>query len=227
VLRLGSDRGWSANLLAALERLQSPYVLYFQEDYWILAPVDTGRIREYVGHMERRGLHYLRLLAKPEPDRDFADDARLGIIDAATGTYRTSLQASLWRREVLQALLAPAESPWQFELAGTERSRRYGDTFLSVKRRAGDDFHWGIRYLCSAINAGRWYRAARSYARREGLSVDFSRLPMETWWDDFKRSGPLGAAAGLLAHRAGLLLRDPAQALGKLRGRLARRSRSE
>ena len=225
VLKVGPDRGWSQRMLTALDRLQTPYVMYFQEDYWIMAPVDTARVQEYVGLMERKGLHYIRLLAKPQPDRDFPDDPRLGIIDAAKGTYRTSVQISLWRREVLRDLLSPEENVWQFELNATERSRRYGDTFLSIKKHEGDDFHWGIRYLCTAVNAGRWFRAAKVYAQQEGLEVDFSRLPMESWWDDFKRSGRLGAAAGLLAHRVGLALRDPARALGRVGRRLARGSK--
>jgi hypothetical protein len=214
-LTLGPDRGWSRQMLAALEQVVTRYVLYLQEDYWISDYVDTSRIVQYGNLMEREGLHYLRLLSKPEPDRDFPGDPRLGVIDSARGSYRTSVQMTLWRREVLLELLEPSETAWQFEINGTERSRRYGDKFLSTKRYRDDDYYWGIRYLCSAVNAGRWFRAARTYARREGLSVDFTNLPMETWWDDFKRSGRIGAVAGIGTHRLGMVARDPLGALAR------------
>jgi hypothetical protein len=219
VLKVGGGRDWSGRMVTALERITTPYVMYFQEDYWISAPVDTARVMEYAALMEKHGLNYIRLLAFPEPDQDFAGDPRLGMI-GRDASYRTSVQISLWRREVFRELVRPGESVWQFELQGTERSRQYGDTFLSVKSKDRDPYHHGISYVCTAINSGRWSRLAKAYAKQEGLAVDFSNLPSETWWDDFKRSGPLGAAVKVWTHRLNLVLFHPRIAATKLRNRL-------
>lgn len=218
VLKVGPDRGWSVRMLTALERIQTPYVIYFQEDYWIAAPVDTARIQQYLALMERKGLNYIRLVSNPPPDFDYPDDSRLGVL-ANSAIYRTSVQITLWRREVLIDLIRPEENVWQFELNGTIRSRKYGPTFLCTKRGT-NDFHHGIYYVCTAVNAGRWFRYAKTYARNEGIEIDFSALPMETWWDDFKRRGTLGRSAKLTAYRMQLALREPQVALEKIRRRL-------
>lgn len=221
VMKVGGGRDWSGRMITALDRITTPYVIYFQEDYWIDAPVDTARVKEYVALMDRHGLNYIRLLAFPEPAHDFPGDPRLGLI-ARDGEYRTSVQITLWRREVFRDLVRAGESVWQFEDQGTVRSRAYGDTFLSIKCKDKDPYYHGIRYVCTAINAGKWARMAKWYAEKEGLSVDFSNLPSETWWDDFKRSGPLGRAVKLWTHRLGLVVRHPVIAAKKARDRLRR-----
>lgn len=218
VLKVGEDTGWSGRMLKALDRIETPYVLYFQEDYWIMAPVDTARVQEYAALMERCGLDYIRFVSNPEPDFDFPEDPRLGLI-GPTAPYRTSAQVSLWRKQVLTDLIVPGETVWQFEVGGSARSRRYGPTFLSTKKKGQDDFYYGIRYLCTAVNAGRWFRAAKVYARAEGLDVDFSRLPSETWRHDFRRTAT-GRALGLWTHRLATVVRNPFLALGKVRHRL-------
>ena len=218
-LKVGDLVSWSERLLAALSRVHTPYILFLQEDYWLTSPVDTERVQDYVRLMERDNLSYIRLLAIPPPSRGSASDPRLGII-ARDGAYRTSSQIALWRREVLSELLVPGESVWQFELEGTPRSRRYGDTFLSVKAHGDDPYYWGMYYLCTAVNGGRWSRAAKRYAETEGVAMDFSQRRSETWWDDFKRSRRIGAAARISQHRAELLARNPTAFLRKTQQRL-------
>ena len=151
VLRIAEADDWSGALLRALARLQTEYVMYFQEDYWLQEPVSTDRIREYVDLMDQHELNYIRLLSKPQPDGSFPHDQRLGVL-ADTADYRTSVQVSLWRTRVFGSLLRAGESAWQFETDGNRRSRRYGATFLSTWRHGGDDYFNGVRYLCSAIN---------------------------------------------------------------------------
>lgn len=220
VIKTGVDLGWSRNLLVALDRIKTPYILYFQEDYWINETVNAAAIADYVVAMERNSFNYVRLLSFPRPDGEFPGDARLGIISDGA-SYRTSVQASIWRTQVLRDLVDPTESPWQFEINGTERSRKYGGTFLSVMERGSDPYYYGIRYLCTAVNRGRWSREAWKYAEREGISVDFSNFPTETWWHDYQRSSRLGSAIGRSLYRIRLMFRDPALALRKLKHRLS------
>lgn len=219
-LSVGKDRGWSQNLLSALDEIDTPYVMYFQEDYWISHEVNTSVIKDYVAAMEKWGINYLRLLAFPQPDGDFPADSRLGVI-ATEAAYRTSVQISLWRKTILQELVDPTEkTAWEFEIRGTERSRKHQDTFLSIKQRANDPYYYGVRYVCTAINRGRWSRYAKAYAKHEGIEVDFSNLPSETWWYEFRRNSRAGALAGLLVYRLNLVLRHPVIAFQKIRVRM-------
>lgn len=220
-MKVRDDESWSTNLGRALVRLDAEFLLYLQEDYWLREPVDTVRVLSYIGLMERHHLDYVRLLSFPKPDRAWPYDARLGLIDAGA-SYRTSLQVALWRKETLQRLLRPGESAWSFEMAGTERSRGYTDTFLSVWPAGDDEYFHGLRYLCSALNRGRWARSAIAYARTEGIEVDFSRRPVENWWHEFQRRSRWGGLASRTAYRLGLLVRHPHEAVRKSRAWLRR-----
>lgn len=219
VLKVSGGADWSARMIDALDRIETPYVIYFQEDYWITEPVDTARITSYLDLMEREGLDYIRLVSNPVPDREYAPDPRLGVL-SDEASYRTSVQITLWRREVFRELVVPGESVWQFEINGTERSRKYGPTFLGAKRVGRDDYYHGIRYLCTAVNAGKWFRPAWDYVRREGLDVDLSGRPTENLWEHYRRVTPWGRALGVAGHRGRMLLTHPSLAFRKLRSRL-------
>lgn len=218
VMKVGGGLEWSSRMMTALERISTTYVMYFQEDYWISSEVDTAMVDGYVALMDVYGINYLRLLAKPLPDSDFAHDDRLGVL-ADDAPYRTSVQITLWRREVFLDLLRRGESVWEFEVNGTERSRKYGSTFLSVKRHGRDDYYHGIRYVCTAVNYGKWSRMAPQYARAEGLEVDFRNLPTETWWDEFKRYNIIGVFVRIWLYRARMFFSHPGEALKKARRR--------
>lgn len=188
-IKVGEDKGWSNNTLRALQQIDAQYILYTHEDFWIKQIVSTSTISEYISLMDEDKADYIRLYPCPEPDYDCPWDKRLGILDE-NAPYRTSLQVALWRRNVLEDLIVEGENPWQFEILGSKRSFKYGSRFLSVKRfrrPSGDTFHYGIDYTCTAINKGKWSKAARLYALEEGLDIDFSKRPCETLWHDIAR----------------------------------------
>jgi hypothetical protein len=219
IIRLGQDYGWTRNLKIALEQIDSTYIIYFQEDYWINEIVNSIAIHQYILVMDEQCLNYIRLLAHPAPDHEFPKNERLGVL-ATDAPYRTALQAAIWRKEVLLDLLKEDESPWQFEVQGTIRSQKYEGTFLSVKKHEDDPYYYGIRYVCTAINQGRWARIAKDYALREGLVVNWGNLPSETWWHELRRKNKFGAWTHLMVHRINLIARHPVIAYRKLHNKL-------
>jgi len=217
-IKVGEDKGWSRNTLQALSEITTPYVIYTHEDFWISKRVQTNAIEEYVALMDKDNADYIRLYPCPEPDYEFGYDKRLGVL-ADHAAYRTSLQVAIWRKRVFKELIVEAENPWQFEVNGTDRSKKYGSRFLSVKRFWDSDrkpFHYGIDYVCTAINKGKWSKEAKHYALQEGLSIDFSKRPNETWWNDFERSGPLGASVVRICKMTGRAVRDPSKLINRL-----------
>lgn len=170
-IKVGQDRGWAGNLLYALEQIDIPYILYAQEDYWLTAPVNNKAILDYAALLDNGVADYIRLYPAPPPTLPFPGDDRLGILDTHA-EYRTSLQMALWRKSVLQELLVPGETPWQFEVQGSRRSRVYADRFLCVQKR-----QYGIQYLFTAIVNGAWSPLAYEYARQEGIKIPFQDLP--------------------------------------------------
>lgn len=175
-LKLGKDRGWATNLLAALEKVTTDFVLYIQEDYWIRRRVPDKNIKEYLAYLEEGLADAIRLYPKPLPNRAWRFDNRLGFMHP-NSAYRTSLQMTLWRKKTLVNLLSPEETASQFELRGTMRSRHLAERLMSV---TGKQF--GIDYVFTAVIDGYWSVEALAYAREEGLQVDWKSLPQKPLW---------------------------------------------
>ena len=183
-IKVGDDKGWSGNLLCALNQIKTQYIIYTHEDFWIKKPVDTKVITDYIKLMDLDQADYIGLYPGSEPFHSYPLDERLYILDKNTA-YRTSLQVALWRKSIFEELIVEGENPWQFEIQGTIRSRLYDNRFLSVKRfydSRKQPYHYGIDYVCTAINKGRWSRDAKKYVKSEGLKFDFSKRPNEKLW---------------------------------------------
>jgi len=169
-IKVGSINNFYQKMVLALEQIETPFILFMHEDYWIKDFVCTDNIKYYVSLLRQEIAEYIRLIPMPPPDRDFPLDNRLGIINT-NSEYRVSFMASLWRVSTLQNLMDPALSLWEHEKYGTRLSASYGERFLSVKKRS-----YGIDYVATAISNRRWSKAAYEYVEKEGLFVDFSRL---------------------------------------------------
>ncbi|MFZ2448251.1 MAG: hypothetical protein WAW37_17980 [Syntrophobacteraceae bacterium] len=214
-IKIGEDADWSSNLLMALDRIETPYVLLTCEDGWMTTPVNTGAILDFVRVLDQDRADYIRLHPCPPPDKDFLEDARLGLL-ADHASYRTSMQMPLWRLSVLKELLRPGENAWEWELNGTIRSRAYHDRFLCVKvldRVNGLPRYEGIDYINSAVVKRKWSRMAIDYSEKEKLGIDFSRRPVESRWEEFVRTHRIGQ----LIERLSYGLHNPRRVLRRLR----------
>lgn len=59
----GSGRiPWSDCLLRCLEQVETEYVLYLQEDYFLNAPVDQGLLLEFIALMSEKRIPHIRLM---------------------------------------------------------------------------------------------------------------------------------------------------------------------
>src|SRR5678815_2310078 len=82
-LPVGRDRGWSDNLSLALNRIETPHILYLQEDYFLTRPVHTEHLREDIAFMQRHRAAYLGLCPIPTPEEPVFDShPRIGRLAA-------------------------------------------------------------------------------------------------------------------------------------------------
>jgi hypothetical protein len=165
-LAVGPDRGWSSNLLAALEQVAHPYLLYLQEDYFLTAPVHRAQMAEDFAATIESGADSLCFRARSAPEDGFqALNDRFGIVPLASDG-RTRCQVTLWRRGALQSILRPDETAWNFEARGSARTRAM--QILSYSSRDNTP----IPYLMSAISRGFWMPEAIALCRAHGVQID-------------------------------------------------------
>ncbi len=160
---------WSECLIAALEQVTTPLVLYMQEDYFVEQPVDHVAVTQAADLMLRQpqiGHIELTHFGAGGPRRLSPFPGFSTVSPRAP--YRISTQAGLWRTETLRSYIKPWESGWAFELFGTVRSWRRSDLFLALapERPAA------ITYQHTGIVKGQWSAFIPELFRREAIAID-------------------------------------------------------
>jgi len=178
---LGAGRAspaWGDCLLRCLDQVESEVILYLQEDYFLSAPIDAARIVSFARRMIDEGHGHLSLTphSAEQPWRPLPGDPLLCAVDQKAA-FRISLQAGLWRTEVLRRHLRRHENPWQFEVWGTQRAHRVRESFLCVNpevlKRGALAL---VPYFATGVVEGRWQEeAVIPLFQRNGIDIDFGR----------------------------------------------------
>jgi glycosyltransferase involved in cell wall biosynthesis len=168
-LLAGPAENWSGSLRYFLNELDCQNVLLLLEDFFLRDKVSTANILAQLATLRKLGGTVLRLNPNPPPTiklrwwQGVGEQHRLA-------PFRVSLQASLWDRKALLALLRDGESPWEFERQGTLRSQAQPRGFYCT-------FHVQFPYRHVA-EKGEWFWAAARLYRRLNIGCDFSRRPV-------------------------------------------------
>jgi hypothetical protein len=164
---------WSECLSAALASIDTPLVLYMQEDYFIEKPVDVEVISELAQRMiddpsiQHIGLTHFGAGSPILPDKR-PMLSRIG----PRATYRVSTQAGLWRTDALQSYILPWETGWMFELFATIRSWKRDELFLTLDRNLTAP---AIEYQLTGIVKGQWSDFVPPLFAREGINMAFEK----------------------------------------------------
>lgn len=153
------------------------YVLMFLDDFFLTGPVDTDQVSLLFGEMQRLGAPCLRLVPHPDlqrrrKDSELVDEHVRGL------PYRTSTQASFWRRDRLMELLVPTESIWDFESTGSPRSEMWPEPFLAARNAP-------VPYI-DVLSRGKWMPRGLALCRREGVDVDLAMRPGFTFGEHMR-----------------------------------------
>lgn len=171
-LAVGRDRGWSDNLRQVLAQIDAEFLLYLQEDYFLLGPPDEEALHGMVHRMEVEKVDLLCLRAMPPgygAEKWPAAQGEGGLSEIPAGSpWRGRLQAAFWRRTALLEALRPGESAWDFEASAAERLRPLRAWTVA----AGTDVAEAFPYLSSAIVRGLWTPEARQLCEGAGVRLE-------------------------------------------------------
>jgi hypothetical protein len=112
---------WSDALLTALAYREEELFVLMLEDYWLTRRVDVSGVRYMYDYMAE---HSDILRGDLTGDRLYAGGkfeigtfGHLDLVETPHNTpYQISLQAGIWRRELMMKVLKPGTSPWEFEM---------------------------------------------------------------------------------------------------------------
>lgn len=176
-LQTGRKMPWGEMLLHVLNRIDSPTILYLQEDYLLRSPVEEEKFSRLIQIFEKLNAAYLRLLPWPGPDAPHPDIEDVGIL-YPTSEYRTSLQAALWDKDVLKSIVN-VDDDGRFESWSIDRAKEIDRPFLCLKRNGiSDDINhdgdFPLNYFATSVFQGKWLKEAVRLYKSLGIDIDTS-----------------------------------------------------
>ncbi len=164
-ISVGPDRDWASNMATALAAISQPYILYFQEDYFLNGDVKSDQLAQDFAYAFEKDAASFCFYPRSQLEPNFMPlNDRFGIVPRDSDG-RTRLQVALWKKEVLQATLRPGESAWNMEARASDRTQELLVLCYSQRRDLP------IPYLMSAIVRGLWTPQAISLCQQAGVEI--------------------------------------------------------
>lgn len=184
VKTVNSDRSlsWSSRLKNVLEQIETEYVLFFLEDFFLLEKVRTDifdKALSLIRSDEKIGLITFckRRYGSVFPETTDYDNCFIELGKHAQG--RTNVLVGLWRREYFIKLIYGEENPWEYEKNSNTRSRFAGYKIYTQNYEASPA---AFRYCMNpsdgfGITAGKWLIRNRELFESYGISgVNYDNL---------------------------------------------------
>jgi hypothetical protein len=167
-----SSQYWTARLLQSLKIINKKYVLLSCDDFWIEETVDLNEVLRSLHEMESNQLIVNISFShmKNASSSVLFDHFRLRTL---TGHSLVNFQMGLWKVSSLEKLLKANEDPWEAELIGTERAKRYKDNlFACVDCQKNSPIVYNNGWL---VVRGEWNSLeVKRLEKKLGLSIDVS-----------------------------------------------------
>jgi hypothetical protein len=176
-IKVGTDKGWASNLKSALNGINTKYIIYLQDDYWIDKKVNQPYIAELISMFEKDKWDYFRLVPIPKADSRISNNNIYGKTTSKV-KYQVGLQAAIWRKDFLNNLLINGESGWDFEsYSRTRLKSKNVKSFSALSRKT-----WKYFSYCdgTAIRKAKWTNGAITYIKNEELDFDLSKRKQES-----------------------------------------------
>jgi hypothetical protein len=168
-LVVGNETSWSDSVRKALHLVSQNYVLISYDDLYLCKKVDTNFFVDRLKMIVSCKLPYYRFHPSPGPDVKLNDYEGIIYPDSM---YRTSTVFTVFRKDILLALLNDDESAWQFERYASSRSFELGDFYV------GRSLIFDYKNL---LVKGKWVPWELSYYLKRGYPLDPSEFTKMTF----------------------------------------------
>ncbi len=174
---------WGKRLKTALESIETEYVLYFLEDFFLLQDVDEETF-EFAAQMitDHKDIGYIGLKYNASYTTKDGGEAnseeKFWNKDDLQLMHRVNNMSALWRKDWFYKLVRTYESPWEFDNYATIRSKRYPYKVLLINNLVCKPvFDYGVEYKYGlGISGGKWLPKNRELFEKHGIEVDFEHL---------------------------------------------------
>lgn len=182
-LNSSSKIKWGARLIHALEQIDSDYILFFLEDFFLLDKVNNDLFLEALDLIKLDSVGVVKFIPHVWPESYYFSD----ISEHFSPTYRdfrarNAGMASLWKKNYYLKLLRAYEDPWKFEIFGAIRSRKYKEDIWFQNANSPCVFPYEVLIKYGyGITKRKWLKNNKELFEKNQIRVNFDRLG---WYDD-------------------------------------------
>lgn len=182
VINCGRDAQWSMRTRLALESIESKYVLFLLEDFFLSDKVNTTDIQGAINLMEADNLDYYKIMTFSKiKTKNYKRINYLHEIPA-DWPYGISLQAAIWKRDYFLKMVGTEDyNPWVFEVQRLNDEKRAENPNSIVG--VFDDRN--ILNICHMVVQGKYLPNAIRTMQKKGITIDLKSRNVMSWKESF------------------------------------------
>jgi len=155
---------WGQGMINFLNSIHYKYILLLHEDYFLTDVQDALKLNRLHEIMEEYNMALLKICgdwagntATPKYPIEKLSKGENIYLYSLEGSYITSHQMSIWRRDYLLKTLIPEENPWQHELSGHIRARNLGEPVYAYLGEQPIPYHESVTAGAPRPTEQHWF----------------------------------------------------------------------
>lgn len=160
VIKTGEDANWSSSLLAALEQIPDSKILVILEDIYLTDHVDISLFKKIQEFVFTDDAQHIKVFSGPKATNLMSADF---LMRYSPGTNYLVTINGIWDKKLLQELLIPGESAWQFEVNGSYRAQFYANKFYNLRKN--------LLPNVNMVEKGKWVPSSIRWAKKNDVNI--------------------------------------------------------
>ena len=179
------SKTWSSRLLNVLEYIDTEFIFFLLDDYFLKDTFDRERFESVIDYMNIHpnvGIVDIRpRWAESEAENALNKERYKNIEDSFVerneNSFNITCSPAIWRTSVLKSLLRAHEDVWSFEYYSGIRAKKYGIKVVRFYTRVPTIFEYDYQvWTGMGITSGHWLPKNKEFFDSLGIEVNFERL---------------------------------------------------
>lgn len=210
---------WSERLKNCLDTIDSKYIIFFLEDFFLKGPVNTKVLNACLKLLdENQNVGCVSLvpeLSINDPYWKTKGQYDYYFTEIVSSKARINAMTAIWKKDFLYKLLKNREDPWEFERNATIRAK------LSRKKVYCPVFHldspvFDYKFLVKSgygISSRKWLPRNKQLFEKYDIHVNFERLG---WYPEISKTANIKKRKKTKKEKISFILKHPIQSLKKV-----------
>lgn len=162
VFAAGEGKELPDRLSMIIPLIQTEYVLFTLDDYFLTQKIITDNIHNLICEMDTRSIDYIRLFKRPNSSSKITGSSILFNINLSKN-YDVNLYPGIWRTTFLESTIIKGQNAWQYEVSLTKTAR---DSKALCVMSKGKEFE-----ILDVIRKGKILHKANKYLKKKNLQI--------------------------------------------------------